>query len=99
MDERVTTTGSNFPVIDITHKPRRYQGDSITNDTSSVSVSDNVVHSNIPQNPTLESAITFYLNNADGNYKSLYSFTANWLKSILQSKNIEVRKNDQDTDV
>ena len=79
----VTLTDS-FPVIDITHKPKRHQGDNFTSkEPSSVS---GVSNCKVPQNVTIESAIRFFEANADGEYKNLYNATATWLKTIISNK-------------
>lgn len=88
----MTTVSDRFPVVDITHKPKRMQGDNIRSaqrETVSVSVSyegDN--HVEVPQTMTLERAIRFYEENARGEFQSLYVQTAKWLRMLLSRNSV-----------
>lgn len=89
MPEMSTTGNSNFPVIDITHKPKRLQRDNIMQagtaynaDNPDTSVGDPL--SCIPlHNVTIERAIQYYEANATGELTTLYSNTAKWLRQLL----------------
>ena len=84
---------NNFPVMDITHKPKRMQGDSIRKENlSTVSTVHSSVDEDVLEVITLERAIHFYEELAAKNlpnYK-LYSATAKWLKELLATRNIKV---------
>ena len=86
----MTTTRNGFPVHDITHKPKRMQGDNLKavfgEETSASSAGK---ETNIPSAVTLERAIQFYESHADGEYKNLYSQTAKWLREFM-SRSIPV---------
>lgn len=84
-----STTSSRFPVIDITHKPKRLQRDNIiqagtmseyseTPSNESESVSDVPLH-----NVTIERAIEYYERHTDGELSTLYRNTALWLRQLL----------------
>lgn len=84
------TTKDNFPVIDITHKPKRMQSDNlkaVNSVTTAMEVDPPV--SSVPATPTLERAIEFYETHAVGEYKTLYLQTAKWLREYI-SKDIPV---------
>lgn len=89
MPEMSTTGNSRFPVIDITHKPKRLQRDNIMQagtaydaDNPDTSVGDPL--SCIPlHNVTIERAIQYYEANATGELTTLYSNTAKWLRQLL----------------
>lgn len=92
----VTTTNDRFPVIDITHKPKRTQaenlrnsGRAISDEAEDVSVKNTVV----PQSPTVERAIKYFEDNAIGDYKVLYLNTAKWLRKYLTIKAKQLPKN------
>lgn len=80
---------NNFPVMDITHKPKRMQGDSIRKENlSTVSTVHSSVDEDVLEVITLERAIHFYEELAAKNlpnYK-LYSATAKWLKELFVSR-------------
>ncbi len=82
----ITTTHNFFPVEDITHKPLRYQGDSLRPSTESNLSEQSSTLSRVPQNVTIEKAISFYEENAHGEYRNLYLSTAKWLKESLSAK-------------
>lgn len=85
------TTKDNFPVIDITHKPKRMQSENLraVNSVTTAMEIDNPVVSSVPATPTLERAIEFYETHANGEYKTLYLQTAKWLRDYM-SKDIPV---------
>lgn len=76
------TTKDNFPVIDVTHRPKRMQGTNLKtlNDHPQETVAKD---SNVPQTVTLERAIVFYETHAEGEHKVLYSQTAKWLREFM----------------
>lgn len=84
------TTKDNFPVIDITHKPKRMQSDNLKA-VSSVTTAMEVDSpaSPVPATPTLERAIEFYETHAEGEYRTLYLQTAKWLREYM-SKDVPV---------
>lgn len=84
------TTRDNFPVVDITHRPKRMQGDNLKA-VSSVTTAMEVEAptSSVPTTPTLERAIEFYETNAEGEYRTLYLQTAKWLREYM-SKTVPI---------
>lgn len=91
------TTKDNFPVIDITHKPKRMQNDNlkaVSQMTTAMDV-ESPVASSVPTTPTLERAIAFYESNAEGEFKTLYLQTAKWLRDYM-SKTIAVNVSSPD---
>ena len=92
MSDYITTTSSNFPVKDITHKPKRMQGDMIrlkeaeaginSEDTSATEETLNVI--------TLERAISYYKKmSSDNTNGKLYSATAKWLEELLVTRTLK----------
>lgn len=77
----VTTTKS-FTVEDITHKPRRMQSDNLKGVASVTTVADQKITQDIPSSFTMESAITFYRENARGEIAGLYKQTVIWLEQL-----------------
>lgn len=78
------TTRDNFPVIDVTHKPKRMQGTNLrTMYANQESESQEVYESKVPQSITLERAIQFYESNAYGENRVLYTQTAKWLREYM----------------
>lgn len=73
-----------FPVINITHKPKRKQADCVQENEDTL-IEININDSAIPQNPTIETAIHFFETNAIKEYKNLYNRTAIWLRRILEN--------------
>jgi len=67
----------------ITHKTRRFQQDIEDEFIEEGELSEGVV--NIPVNVTIEAAIHFYEQNAEGEYATLYQRTATWLKMLFKS--------------
>ena len=88
------TTKDNFPVIDITHKPKRMQGENlkaVASVTTAMEYDDAPVTSDIPATPTLERAIEYYETHAVGEFRLLYSQTSKWLREYM-TKNIPVQQ-------
>ena len=88
------TTKDNFPVIDITHRPKRMQGDNlkaVASVTTAMEQDDAPITSAIPATPTLERAIEYYETHAVGEFRLLYLQTAKWLKEYM-TKNIPVQQ-------
>ena len=87
----MTTVNEKFPVVDITHRPKRMQNDNL----KSAGVSEMTTSSEtgrecvVPQSCTLERVISFYETHAEGEYKNLYLQTAKWLREFM-TKNIPV---------
>lgn len=78
------TTRDHFPVVDVTHRPKRMQGTNLRNMADHESNSSQEVYeSNVPQSATLERAIQFYESNATGEYRVLYAQTAKWLREYM----------------
>ena len=85
------TTKNNFPVIDITHKPKRMQGDNLKAVAPVATAMDvDFPQSDVPVTPTLERAIEFYETHAEGEYRTLYLQTAKWLREFM-SKTVPVQ--------
>ena len=88
------TTKDKFPVIDITHKPKRMQGDNlkaVSSMTTAFEQEETHVTSSIPATPTLERAIEYYETHAVGEFRVLYSQTAKWLREYM-TKSIPVKQ-------
>ena len=90
-----TTTSTHFPVKDITHKPKRMQGDAIrlreseaTDSTPTSNAPTGV--SDVPSVITLERAISYYKRmSANETYGKLYSATAKWLEELLVTRTLK----------
>lgn len=89
MKDNITTTG-RFANIDITHRSKRTQRDNIVKSgvlfdgesNSNEDVKDAL--SGVPvHSVTIERAIQYYEANATGDYKTLYSLTAKWLRQLV----------------
>lgn len=88
------TTKENFPVIDITHKPKRMQGDNlkaVATVTTAMEQDDAPMTNAIPATPTLERAIEYYETHAVGEFRTLYTQTAKWLREYM-TKSIPVQQ-------
>lgn len=90
MSDNITTTKDLFKVVDITHKPKRMQGDNFVGTDLHIKSQEETSTPNnddtdIPEYVTLERAIEFYNNHANiTTYKGkLYSATVSWLKELL----------------
>lgn len=78
------TTRDNFPVIDVTHKPKRMQGSNLRNAIGVEPTQEQeVIESVVPQSATLERAIQYYEANATGEFRVLYTQTAKWLREYM----------------
>ena len=89
----VMTTKDRFPVVDITHQPKRMQGDAIAmKEATSDEITPIVAEEETLTVVTLERAITFYsqLASQRGANSKLYLATANWLKELLATRNVKV---------
>lgn len=89
MSDYMTTTTSSFPVKDISHKPKRMQGDMIrlkevqSGEAPEVSSNEQETLSVI----TLERAISYYKRlSSDAVNGKLYSATASWLEELLVTR-------------
>lgn len=92
----MTTVSDRFPVVDITHKPKRMQNanlKAVFGEETTVSLAGE--ETEVPKIITLERAIHFYEAHAQGEYANLYTQTAKWLREFM-SRSIPV---DVGTDV
>lgn len=93
MSDYMTTTSSSFPVKDITHKPKRMQGDMIKLKEAEMGLAnpDSPVEVNEPLSViTLERAISYYKRmSADETNGKLYSATAKWLEELLVTRTLK----------
>lgn len=93
MSDYTTTTSSSFPVKDITHKPKRMQGDMIKLKEAEMGLTNNdsPVGVNEPLSViTLERAISYYKRmSADETNGKLYSATAKWLEELLVTRTLK----------
>ena len=80
----MTTVKDRFPVVDITHKPKRTQADSLKQamKQDDPHISDTGA-TTVPQVVTLERAIAYYETHAEGEHNILYTMTAKWLREYL----------------
>ena len=88
----MTTTRNGFPVKDITHKPKRMQGDMIRlrEAESNTTESQNVGGEETLTVVTLERAISYYKRmSADSTNGKLYSATAKWLEELLVTRTLK----------
>ena len=85
------TTSDRFPVVDITHKPLRTQAGNLERSMSMTKEEGNegaiLSPANVPQTITIERAIEFYESHSEGEYKTLYSLTAKWLREFMTKSN------------
>lgn len=83
------TTSDRFPVIDITHKPLRTQAGNLEEVSSreKKNEGESVSHVSVPKTITIERAIEFYESHSEGEYKTLYSMTAKWLREFMTKSN------------
>lgn len=99
----LTTSRSGFPVIDITHRPKRLQRDNIIQagteyaddskaDSMEVPVSSVPLH-----NVTIERAIQYYESHATGELTTLYENTALWLRKLMSVGMSAVHKAEERT--
>ena len=89
----VTTTRNGFPVKDITHKPKRMQGDMIRLKESEESLTDNENTTKGSESLsviTLERAISYYKKMSTDPYNGkLYTATAKWLEELLVTRTLK----------
>lgn len=85
----LTTSRDRFPVVDITHKPKRLQRDNLIQagtacDTDEFQDNSGSKQSSVPlHNVTIERAIEYYESHASGELATLYSNTAKWLRKLM----------------
>ena len=92
-DVTTVTTVGNFPVEDITHKPKRRQGDNIRLAQLNKTAGDSSEQSeSVPTVVTIERAITFYERQATRSpeLSVLYHQTAEWLRELMMTRNVKV---------
>ena len=81
---------SNFPVKDITHKPKRMQGDMIKLKEAELGITNSNPAEESPEILTvitLERAISYYKRmSADATNGKLYEATAKWLEELLVTR-------------
>lgn len=96
MSDKVTTTRDSFPVIDVTHRPKRTQSSNLARAYGeSSSSSDSPSRSNnVPSVVTIERAIQYFEENASGELSTLYRQTAVWLRQLM-SKGLKPPTEDQ----
>lgn len=86
----ITTTKNLFGVEDISHKPRRMQGDSFRNTPLHINrENDSTTNKevvDVPEFITVERAIEFYEGNSDSisAQGKMYSVTAQWLRELME---------------
>lgn len=91
----------NMTVEDITHHPKRTQAENILKagtafHTVTYSGSQSSpVDSGIPVNVTLESAIRYFRDHADGAYHNLYMFTADILEKYQKIPKKDRKKTEE----
>lgn len=86
-NKNTTTMSDAFPVVDISHKPKRMQGDAIKAQYSEEdSESKGIVESVPSKNLTLEKVIHYCEDNAKGEYSALYRQIALWLRELLTNR-------------
>lgn len=92
MKDYMTTTSSSFPVKDVTHKPKRMQGDMIKLKEAELGISpeESVEEVETLNVITLERAIQFYKKmSSDAVNGKLYSATAKWLEELLVTRTLK----------
>lgn len=88
-DTTTVGTVANFRVEDITHKPKRRQGDMIKLKQAEMSEGDTPtqVPESVPESLTLERAITFFKSNSSHpTYGNLCAQTSAWLEELFISR-------------
>lgn len=90
----MTTSKDRFPVIDVTHKSKRSQAGNLEiamkNSPSEPNSEENVFPASVPKSITLERAIEFYESHSEGEYKTLYTLTAKWLRDYMSKRNTTI---------
>lgn len=94
MSDYTTTTSNSFPVKDITHRPKRMQGDMIKLQRLEYGETSNSSSPEVPSGTlsvvTLERAISYYKSmSADKTNGKLYSATAKWLEELLITRTLK----------
>ena len=91
MKDYVTTTSSSFPVKDITHKPKRMQGDTIRLREAEEGIKSPESTEVEPLTViTLERAISYFKKmSADRTNGKLYIATAKWLEELLVTRTLK----------
>lgn len=90
-----TTTKNFFPVKDVTHKPKRMQGDMIKIRERELGIVSDDPQADTEQTEglsvvTLERAITYYKKmSSDQVNGNLYSATAKWLEELLVTRTLK----------
>ena len=90
-----TTTKNFFPVKDVTHKPKRMQGDMIKIRERELGIVSDDPQAETEQTEglsvvTLERAITYYKKmSSDQVNGNLYSATAKWLEELLVTRTLK----------
>lgn len=85
----LTTSKRGFPVVDVTHRPKRLQRDNIiqagtqAEDDSDDTMQEVSMPSAPLHNVTIERAIQYYESHATGELATLYSNTAVWLRKLM----------------
>lgn len=74
-----------FPKEDVTYKGARFQGD-WEKESDDSGESKEVPSGMIPKSVTIESAIMFFENHAEGDYKNMYLQTSIYLRELLALK-------------
>ncbi len=89
-----------FPIIDITHKPKRKQADNLRDTESMMTIQQNTDKDSCSSNGvmlyevpegfiTLEKAIAFYEKNSE---VTLFKFTAQWLNDFLVYRKAAIKE-------
>lgn len=79
----------NNTTVDVTHKPKRLQRDNLIQAGTAISVPQEDSEQGQPMsciplhNVTIERAIQYYEANAVGEYATLYTSTAEWLRQLI----------------
>lgn len=93
-DYTTTTTTSHFPVKDVTHKPKRMQGDMIRLKEAEAGIQNSQEPAESTETLsviTLERAISYYKRmSADATNGKLYSATAKWLEELLVTRTLKI---------
>lgn len=94
-DETTVSGVANFPVHDITHKPKRRQGDMIKLKQQYEGVNNDTTPTEEVNEPlkviTLERAISYYKRmSADETNGKLYEATAKWLEDLLVTRTSKI---------
>ena len=101
-----TVSNGSFPVIDITHKPRRTQAGNLAQVSAMSCTEGDVVYNpnpasltGVPKVVTIERAISFYESQAEGEYELLFKQTAKWLREYMSKSTPVSEGNKNEADV